>query len=341
VVLCIYFTSQANTFLTLGNFRETAINSSILGVVVVASTMLVIAGYVDLSIGSVIGLSGVITSLCVLQWNVPPVIAMLLGVLTGAVVGVVNGTLCTFLGFSSIIVTLGMLSAIRGITLLTTSTALFGLGPQFAVLGRGEIAHVPVLVLVALATFVIGVAFLTLTPWGRYVYAIGVNPQAAYLAGLPVRGLPFALFVVTGASAGLAGVLFSARLDGAAPAELGLGMELTTLTAILIGGVAFAGGRGSLFGVFFAVLLLGVLQDGLVLMNVSSFIQLVAQGGVLVLAAALDRFGSLISSQQNVQGRAWRGLWRLAHREQIIHEARTETASPVGVVEVTDRLQEE
>src|SRR5579871_4724961 len=138
VILCVYFTSQANTFLTLGNFREIAINSSILGVVVVASTMLVIAGYVDLSIGSIIGLAGVITGLCVLQWNVPPVLAMVIGVLCGAGVGVVNGLLCTFLGFSSIIVTLGMLSAVRGITLLTTSTALFGLGPQFAVLGRGE-----------------------------------------------------------------------------------------------------------------------------------------------------------------------------------------------------------
>ena len=149
--------------------------------------------------------------------------------------------MCSYLRFSPIIVTLGMLGAIRGITLLITVDPLYGLDGVFNTLGSGEVGGFPVIVMIALGVFLVGGIFLSLTPWGRYVYAIGVNPQAAFLSGLPIRSLPFMLYVATGASAGLAGVMFAARLGGTSPADLGIGMELTALTAILLGGVAFAG----------------------------------------------------------------------------------------------------
>jgi ribose/xylose/arabinose/galactoside ABC-type transport system permease subunit len=288
IVECVFFASRSSTFLTIGNVRNIAINSSILAVVVVASTMLIIAGYIDLSVGSTIGLAGVLTSLAALNWDYGPVAAIAIGILAGAAVGALNGFMCSYLRFSPIIVTLGMLGAIRGITLLITVDPLYGLDGVFNTLGSGEFGGFPVIVMIALGVFLVGGIFLSLTPWGRYVYAIGVNPQAAFLSGLPIRGLPFLLYIATGASAGLAGVLFAARLGGTSPADLGIGMELTALTAILLGGVAFAGGRGSLFGVLVAVAFLGVMQNGLVLLNVQPFVQQLAEGSVLIAAAALD-----------------------------------------------------
>jgi ribose/xylose/arabinose/galactoside ABC-type transport system permease subunit len=288
IVECAFFASRSGTFLTVGNIRNIAINSAILAIVVVASTMLVVAGHIDLSVGSTIGLCGVLASLAALEWQYGAAAAIAIGIIAGGGVGAVNGFMCSYLRFSPIIVTLGMLGAIRGATLLITVDPLYGLEGVFHTLGAGEVGGFPVLVIIALATFLVGGVFLRCTPWGRYVYAIGVNPQAAFLSGLPVRALPFLLYVATGASAGLAGVLFAARLGGAAPADLGIGMELTALTAVLLGGVAFAGGRGGLFGVFVAVAFLGVLQNGLVLLNVQPFVQQLAQGLVLVAAAGLD-----------------------------------------------------
>jgi ribose/xylose/arabinose/galactoside ABC-type transport system permease subunit len=289
VLVCVFFATKTGAFLTVGNWKNILINSSILLVVAVPASMLMIAGYVDMSLGSVVGLAGVVTSLAVLKLGAPAWGAILIGLSFGLLVGCVNGVLCALVGFNPIIVTLGMLSIVRGATLLTTSSSLFGLGQAFVPIGRGSVLGVPSLVVVAILVLLVGYLFLTFTPWGRHVYAVGVNKRAAFLAGLGVRSLPFFLYAATGLAAAVGGVLFVARLDGAAPAQLGQSMELTVLTAVLMGGVAFAGGRGGLLGVLFAVLLLGVVQNGLVLLNVSSFVQLVAQGTLLVLAAGLDR----------------------------------------------------
>lgn len=288
VALGAFFATQSSTFLTLGNIRNIALNSAILAVIVVGMTLLVVAGHVDLSVGSVVGMTGVLTSLAVLSWGWPPVLAILLGLAVGAGVGAINGALCGLLNLSPIIVTLGMLGAVRGATLLITVSPQYGLGGVFSTLGTGEIVGIPVMVIVAVCVFAAGIFFLRATPWGRYVYAVGVNRDAAYLSGLPVRLLPCGLYVVSGLAAGLAGVLFASRLGGAAPADLGINMELGALTAVLLGGVAFSGGRGSLLNVFFAVLFLGTLSNGLVLMNVQPFVQTLAQGVVLILAAGLD-----------------------------------------------------
>jgi ribose/xylose/arabinose/galactoside ABC-type transport system permease subunit len=297
VVECAFFASRSSTFLTVGNVRNIAINSAILAVVVVASTMLLISGHIDLSIGSTIGLSGVLTCLAALEWGYSDGVSIAIGIVAGAGIGAINGFMCSFLRFSPIIATLGMLAAIRGTTLLITVDPLYGLEGTFTTIGVSEVGGFPVLVLIALGVFLVGGLFLGFTPWGRYVYAIGINPQAAFLSGLPVRMLPFLLYVATGASAGLAGVLFASRLGGAAPADLGIGMELTVLTAVLLGGVAFAGGRGGLFGVLVAVAFLGVLQNGLVLLNVQPFIQLLSEGLVLVAAAGLDALGLYLAGR--------------------------------------------
>ena len=294
----VFFSLSTEHFLTLGNIRNIAINSAILAVVVVPSALLILSGHIDLSVGSTVGLTGVITALAVTGWGWPVPLAILAGLGVGGVVGTINGLLCSVLKFNPIVVTLGMLSAVRGTTLLITSASLFGLGPVFAGIGRGTVIGIPVLVWFAVIAFALGGVFLRLTPWGRHVYAIGVNTEAAFLAGISVRRLPFFLYLATGMAAGVGGLMAISRLDGAAPAQLGLTLELMVLTAVLVGGVAFAGGRGSLSGVFFAVLLLGVLQNGLVLMNVSTFVQKVAEGVLLVVAAGVDSFWVMLASRR-------------------------------------------
>jgi ribose/xylose/arabinose/galactoside ABC-type transport system permease subunit len=294
IALCVYFTTQTSAFLDLDNARTILENNAALAVLAVALTLLVIAGHVDLSIGSNVAFSGLITALAATRWGLPDIVALLLGVLAGAFVGVLNGTMCALLGFNPIIVTLGMLGFVRGVSLLINQEQVFGLGGLFHTIGAESSIGVPNALWFTFGAFILGALFLSGTPWGRHVYAIGVNPQAAFLSALPVKWLPFWLYVATGAAAGLAGVLLTARLDGVSPGDVGLQMELQALTVILLGGVAFAGGRGRLFGVLIAWLFLATLQNGLVLMNVTPYVQMVAAGLALIFAAALDALGAVL-----------------------------------------------
>lgn len=299
--LGIFFTTQSDAFLTVGNLRNVLVNSSILAVVVVAMGLLMISGGVDLSIGSNVGLSGTLLAIAVTQWDLNPIAAILFAVLVGAAAGAINGLLCATWGFNPVIVTLGTLGIFRGVTLLIQQDPVFELGSTFTTIGAGEVVGVPILVLFALGAFIVGGVFLVLTPWGRYIYAIGINRQAAFLSALPVRALPFFLYTATGASAGLAGVLLASRLNGTSPGDQGMGLELSALTVILLGGVAWAGGRGKLFGVFAALLFLGILQNGLVLMNVTPYVQLVVLGLALVIAAGLDVTGGVLAARFQVR----------------------------------------
>ncbi len=292
LLLVLYFSTQSAAFLNLRNLEVIVTNFAAVGLVAAIMALLVISGHVDLSVGSNIGLSGMVTALAVTQGDVPPVLAMLAGVGTGALVGASNGLLCAVLGFNPIIVTLGMLSLIRGVTLLINPTEVYGLGDTFFWIGNGDLLGIPVLVWGVLASFLIAAVFTSMTVWGRYIYAIGINRHAAELGALPVKRVLFTLHTAVGAAAGVAGVLLAGRLDGASPGSMGLQLEMQILTIVLLGGVAFAGGRGRILGVITAWLFLGVLQNGLTLMNVPPFVQLVASGLALVLAASIDAMGS-------------------------------------------------
>jgi len=292
LALVIFFSYRSSAFLTISNFTVILTNYAAIGVVVAAMALLVIAGHVDLSVGSNIAFSAMITAVSITTLGMSPSLAIVAGIITGAIVGSVNGFLCGILKFNPIIVTLGMLSFLRGTTLLINPTEVYGLGDTFFFIGNGRFLGVPILLWIVGCAFVSSAVFIAATVWGRYVYAIGVNPQAAFLAALPVKRLLFCLYIATGAAAGLAGVLLAARLDGVSPGALGLQMELQALTIILLGGVAFTGGRGRILGVVTAWVFLGVLENGLTLLNVPPFIQLVASGLALILAATLDALGN-------------------------------------------------
>lgn len=288
VALLLVFSALNDAFLTVDNFRNIFIQASVISVVAVPMALLLIAGKVDLSVGSTLALGAVVTGLLITD-GVPVVPAIVIGVLAGAVVGVINGVLVEAWDLSPIIVTLGALTAVRGIALTLAPDPVFGFPDGFLALGENELFGIPYLVLIAAAVFLLGGAVLSRMPTGRHVYAVGVNPEAAYLSGVRVRRIGIWLFAATGAAAALAGVMLSARLGSAPSGSLGVGFELDVLTAVILGGVAFNGGRGTIAGVFLGVLFLGVLQNGLTLENVPAATALVVKGAVLVVAAGLDR----------------------------------------------------
>jgi ribose/xylose/arabinose/galactoside ABC-type transport system permease subunit len=288
IALCAYFTLRSNRFLTVGNFKVIAANYSVIAVATVGMALLMISGPVDLSIGSTVGATGTLMALSIERWGWPAWLAIAFAIALGAALGAGNGLLVAVFGLNPVIVTLGSQLLIRGALELVRDTPIFGLGPTFRTIGSGQFLGVPIEAWFAIGAFAVAGLFVTLTPWGRHIYAIGINRQAAFLSALPVRALPFALYVATGAGAGLAGMLLAARLNGASPGDQGLMFELQALTAILLGGVAWAGGRGRLSGVFLALVFLGVLDNGLTLLNVSPFVQQVVRGLALIVAAGLD-----------------------------------------------------
>jgi len=260
----------------------------------------VIMGYVDLSVGSAVGLSGVVTGLLIVdhQWSWG--VAVLAGLGIGALGGLINGLLVSYTRLSPIIVTLGTLQLFRGIAQFLRSDPPAGFGEGMALLGRGIYSGIPVPVWISLIVFGFGALFLYGVPGGRQVYAIGVNREAAFLSGVATKRLPLLVFVVTGLAAGLGGVLLAARLDSAPPSTLGANFELQVLTAVLLGGVAFSGGRGTMLGVLLGVVFLGVLNNGMTLLNVPYFAQAIATGAALVVAAGLDEIGQRAGAVRRV-----------------------------------------
>jgi ribose transport system permease protein len=215
--------------------------------------------------------------------------AVMAAVLVGAVLGWVNGTVITRFGVPPFVATLGMLSIARGLTLLWTGGfPVTRLGDRFGVIGTGVVLGVPVPVWIA---GVLACAFAVLTRrtrFGRYVYAIGGNERAALLSGLPVDRVKRSVYTLCGALAAVAGLIVTARLDSAQPVA-GVGYELDSIAAVVIGGTSLAGGRGSILGTVLGCLIIGVLNNGLFLLNVSPFWQQVVKGAVIIVAVALDR----------------------------------------------------
>ena len=288
--------------LSPANTRAVGLEAAAIAIVAAPMAMLIIAGYIDFSVGSVLALGGVVAAL-MLQSGGDPTLAVMAGVLAGALVGMINAILTTVVGFSSFVTTLGMLIAVRGVAQLLAPLPISDFPQPFLYLGIGTLLGVPIAIWIAFVILVVSGVFLTLTPAGRHVYAIGVSRQAAFLSGVKVRAIPFALFVFSGAAAGLAGAITVARLNSAPAGQIGQGFELTVITAVLLGGVALTGGSGTIFGVAVGVLFLGVLRNSLVLLNVPTFWQNVASGIALIvaigLALATDRLRSRLIARES------------------------------------------
>jgi ribose transport system permease protein len=257
-------------------------------VIATGMTLVLIAGGIDLSVGSVLALSGVILGMAMADWGWPLFAAIPLCLLVGAVCGLANGLVSALWRVPSFIVTLGMLEVARGTGYLVTSSQTKYIGPRIeGVAGPlGRLGVSPAF-LIALAIVLIGQVLLTRTVWGRYVIAVGANEQAARFSGIRTKRIKLATFVLSGLMAALGSVFQVARLSSADP-NGGIGMELSAIAAVVIGGTSLMGGQGSVFRSFLGVLIITVLQTGLAQVGATEPTKRLITGGVIVLAVIAD-----------------------------------------------------
>lgn len=294
VVLVMSVTNDL--FLTPRNVTNLLVDTTTVGIIAVFTTMLMIGRGLDLSVASTAALCGVVIGALQVDLGVWGAVGAALG--TGAAVGLVNGVVVTFIGINPLIATLGMLSIARGLAFVFANGLTIPVFDRtgehaaayeaFAWLSEGRLLGLPFPVLVMLALFAIGIVLLRTTTYGRSMYAIGGNEVAARLASLPVARYRLTSYILSGTSAALAGVLLTSRLYAADP-RAAPSIELTVITAVVLGGTSLAGGQGSLLGTLLGVFLLGSLINGLKLHGVSTEWQNIAQGFVLLLAVGIDQ----------------------------------------------------
>lgn len=302
VLLIVLFVAVgAPNFFTFGNLSDILRLSAPIMVVAIPMAFLLIMGHVDLSVGSSAALGAVVVGLTITEIGAPPAVAVVAAIATCATVGLVTAMLVTRIGLSPIIVTLGMLTAVRGLALLLAPAPLYDFGDEFSGISYSSFLGIPYFVLAAAVVVLAGAFVLAWSPGGRYALAIGVNEEAAFLSGVNVHRMIIAGYVAVGAMAGLSGVMYAMLLNSAPSGALGIGFELDVLTAVMLGGVAFNGGRGTIRGVVLGVLFLAVLQNGLILLNVQPAIAGLIKGGALIVAAILDR--STLMAMFAVKGR--------------------------------------
>ncbi len=287
-ILIIIFSLMSNAFLTFDNFIVILRQVSIIGICAFGQAFVVISGGIDLSVGSTVALSGVIAASLTNFYGVPIPLAFLAGIIAGGICGLLNGVLVTKVKIPPIIVTLGTLTIIRGLAfIIVGGNTVFGMPEGYRILGRGYVGFIPIPVLIMIIFFILFFIVLNNLNFGRYIYAIGSNEEAALISGINVTKIKTMVFVLCGLMAGLGGAILSSRLDSG-QAATAQGLELDVLTAVVLGGVSIAGGKGRLESVFVGVLIIGILANGMVLLNIQHFYQLVIKGAVLLLAVSLD-----------------------------------------------------
>jgi len=274
-------------FLTVSNLLNVAEQTTIIAIVAVGMTWVIISGGIDLSVGSVVAFSGVVmASLLHARW--PLFAAVLAGLSAGFALGGLNGLLITRGNLPPFIATLGMMSVARGAALMfTDGRPVSGFVESFRRLSTGDIVHVPIPVIIMAVVYGLSHILLTKTQFGRYVYAIGGNEEAAVLSGLNVRRVKLLVYGQCGMLSGLAAVLLTARLNSAQPIA-GVMYELDAIAATVIGGTSLLGGEGTIPGTLIGALIIGVLRNGLNLLGTPSFTQQVVIGSVIIVSVLLD-----------------------------------------------------
>ncbi|NCD32218.1 MAG: ABC transporter permease [Spartobacteria bacterium] len=287
VVLFIVMIFVSDRFLSVKNLSNVGRQVSINAIIAVGMTMVIFTGGIDLSVGAVMALAGTFTAGAMLA-GMHPWIAVSLGLLTGILAGTINGLLVAYGKMPAFIVTLAMMEVPRGIGLLyTNGYPQSGLPEKFAFIGRGSTMGMQNPILIMIIVYIIAYLALNKRAFGRYVYAIGGNEEAVRLSGIKVKIYKMAVYVVSGFTAALSGVVMTSRLMSGQP-NGGIGFELDAIAAVILGGTDIAGGRGSIIGTLIGALTLGVLNNGLNLLGVSPYMQKVFKGLIIVLAIYLS-----------------------------------------------------
>lgn len=287
-IVALFSVLRPDAFLSPTNLRNVLEQVAILGIVTATMTIVMVAGDFDLSVGSLASLAGVVAATLLLN-GVPSAATVLMTVGLGAMAGALNGVLVAYLGLSAFVTTLATMTAFRGLALWYTDGAtLFGLPEGFLALGQGRIGAVPVPVLVMAGALALSWAVLTHTTTGRRWYAVGGNPEAAFLSGVNVKRMRLAAFVISGAGAALAGVVLTSRLASAHPLA-GEPFMLASIAAVFLGMTMFKEGQPNVAGSTVGVLILGVLSNGLNILQVNTYIQDVLTGLIIVGAVLVSR----------------------------------------------------
>jgi ribose/xylose/arabinose/galactoside ABC-type transport system permease subunit len=277
--------AQPETFPTVSNLVTVVRQISINGILAVGVTFVILTGGVDLSLGSVVALTGVVTATCS---GLPAPVAIAFGILSGLLCGAVNGLVVTRGRVASFIVTLGMMTIARGLALVVSKGRPVSIqGDSIKQLG-GDIAGIPVPVVLLVVVALLAWVFLTRMRVGRHIYAVGGNEKAARAAGVGVENTKLLAYAVCGALAGLAGVVLAARINTGQP-NAGVAYELDAIAAVVIGGTSLSGGVGGVGGTMLGALLMGVINNGLDLLGVNSYYQQIIKGLIIVGAVLLDR----------------------------------------------------
>jgi len=293
VIFCAFFAlaTPSHTFLSSRNLVFVLLQISVNTILAAGMTLVILSRGIDLSVGSVVALSGVVGASLVAR-GTPVVVAACAAIGTGALVGLFNGASIVFLRVAPFIATLATMTAVRGAAYLYSDGISIGNLPEsFTAWGNGRLGPIPVPVVVASAIVVATAVLLGRTVFGRRLYAIGGNEEAARVSGVRVGALKLVVYTLMGALAALGGLLLAARL-GAGDPKSGQLFELTAIAAVVVGGTSLAGGRGGVWGTVLGALIIGVLDNGLVLLDVSAFYQMVVKGLVILGAVALDRGNS-------------------------------------------------
>ncbi|SPE38610.1 D-ribose transporter subunit; membrane component of ABC superfamily [Candidatus Sulfopaludibacter sp. SbA3] len=304
--LAASFAAMSPAFLTAGNLTILVKHVAINAILAVGMTFVILSGGIDLSVGSIVGLAGIVagglihSGIVLRSFGVVVYLhtwlVIAIALLAGALVGAVNGSLVAWLNVAPFIVTLGTLYVARGAALLISAGATFpnlagrpDLGNTgFLSVGAGTFLDLPVPIWLMLAFAAAGMFLAERTPFGRRVYAVGGNERAAELSGVRVRRIKFTVYVISGVCAAMVGLIVAAQLAAAHPAT-GETFELNAIAAVVLGGTSLMGGRGSVAGTVIGAFVIGVLADGLILLGVSEFWQMVIKGTVIVLAVVLDQ----------------------------------------------------
>lgn len=287
LLVMVAFTFASDHFLTVSNLMNVVRQMSVTTIVAVGMTFVIISSGIDLSVGATVAISGVLAA-DVLARTGSPLLAVITALAVGLAAGLVNGLVTAKFRIAGFITTLAAMQAFRGLGYIyTNGTPIPAQNDGFTILGVGYALGVPVPVWIMAVVVAIGSVMLRKTKFGRYTYAVGGNEVAARWTGLPVERTIAGVYVLTGALAGLAGVILTARLGSGQPAA-GDGLELDAIAAVVLGGTSLAGGRGRVSGTVIGCVLVAVLSNGLTLLNVSSYWQMVVKGLIIVVAVILD-----------------------------------------------------
>ncbi len=297
LLLAVILSVSNPYFLTPGNISNVLLQTSINGVLAIGMTFVILTRGIDLSVGSVVALAGMVSASFattsatagIAGAPYPFVLALAIGILVGVACGTLVGIIVSRFSVPAFVATLGMLSAARGMTLIYGGgKPVPALTPEFRWIGTGNILGIPMPVILLAIVFAASWWILTRTRFGRYVYAVGGNPHAAKTSGINVTRIRFLVYVISGALSGLAGMMLSARTGSALP-QAGIAYELDAIAAVVIGGTSLSGGVGRVTGTLIGALIIGVMNNGLDLMGIQSYYQQVLKGALIVGAVMLDQ----------------------------------------------------